>query len=159
MFQGMNGFCPQHAGGAVGMEAVLLIVAANESVKPQTREHFEICRLLDLRHGVIVLTKCDLATHEQIAQTRREVEGLVSDSFLADASVVEVSSVTKAGLPELKRQLAVVATQESSRDRDAVVRMPVDRCFAVKGFGTVITGTLLAGTVIVGESLKFSHRS
>jgi len=140
--------------GAAGMEAVLLIVAANESVMPQTREHFEICRLLGLRHGLIVLTKSDLATPEEIAQTRVDVATMVAGSFLAGAPIVEVSAVTKAGMPELARHLAVMAAQESGRDSHGVMRMPVDRSFALKGFGTVVTGTLLSGTVSAGETLE-----
>lgn len=140
--------------GAAGMEAVMLIVAANESVMPQTREHFEICRLLGLRHGLIVLTKCDLASQEQIAVTKGEVQNLVAGSFLEAAPIIEASVVTKAGLAELIRHLSAVVARKSSRDRDGILRMPIDRSFAVKGFGTVVTGTLLAGRVAVGEMLE-----
>jgi selenocysteine-specific elongation factor len=139
--------------GAAGMEAVLLIVAANESVMPQTREHFEICQLLGLRHGLIVLTKCDLATAAQLAQTRLDVQALVAGSFLANAPLLEVSVVTHVGLAELTRHLALVVSNETGRNRNGVVRMPIDRSFAVKGFGTVVTGTLLAGSVSAGETL------
>jgi selenocysteine-specific elongation factor len=140
--------------GAAGMEAVLLIVAANESVMPQTEEHFEICRLLAMRHGIIVLTKCDLATPEQILQTRTDVQRLVAGSFLAHASVVEFSAVTHAGLDELKYRLAMIASQQTGRDRKGLMRMPIDRAFAVKGFGSVATGTLLSGSVNVGDVLE-----
>ena len=139
--------------GAAGMEAVLLIVAANESVMPQTREHFEICQLLGLRHGLIVLTKCDLASAEALSQARREVQQLVAGSFLEGAPVVEVSAVNGTGLDELTRRLALMATKETGRNREAVMRMPIDRSFAVKGFGTVVTGTILAGSVSVGDTL------
>jgi len=140
--------------GAAGMEAVMLIVAANESVMPQTREHFEICQLLGLRHGLVVITKSDLATAEQVARTRNDIQNLVAGSFLAAAPVVAVSAVTEAGIDELKRELAALASNETSRDCDGVMRMPIDRAFAVKGFGTVVTGTLLAGSVSVGETLE-----
>jgi len=140
--------------GAAGMEAVMLIVAATESVMPQTREHYEICRLLGLQHGVVVITKSDLATPEQLARTRTDIQNLVAGSFLAAAPVVAVSAVTNDGMDELKRQLAALASNETSRDRDGILRMPIDRAFAVKGFGTVVTGTLLAGSVSVGETLE-----
>jgi selenocysteine-specific elongation factor len=140
--------------GAAGIEAVLLIVAANESVMPQTREHFEICQLLGLRHGLVVITKCDLATPDQLAQTRRDVQQLVAGSFLAAAPVVPVSVVTKAGLDELREKLTDVASRQSERNRNGIARLPVDRSFAVKGFGTVVTGTLLAGSISTGELLE-----
>lgn len=140
--------------GAAGMEAVVLIVAANESVMPQTREHFEICRLLGLRRGLVALTKCDLASAEEIAIAKDEIRALVTGSFLADAPVIEVSALTGAGLAELRDRLAAMVTQESVRDGASVVRMPVDRSFAVKGFGTVVTGTLLSGTVNTGDTLE-----
>jgi selenocysteine-specific elongation factor len=144
--------------GAAGMEAVMLIVAANESVMPQTREHFQICQLLGLRHGIVVITKSDLATKEHISQTRGDVQTLVTGSFLDGAPVVEVSAATKVGLDELKRQLALVAARETNRDAEGVVRMPIDRAFAVKGFGTVVTGTLQAGMVSSGETLELLPR-
>ena len=144
--------------GAAGIEAVMLIVAANESVMPQTREHFQICQLLGLRHGIVVITKSDLATPEQISQTRRDIQNLVAGSFLANAPVVEVSATTKVGLDEMKRQLALVAARETDRDVSGVMRMPIDRAFAVKGFGTVVTGTLQAGMVSTGDTLELLPR-
>jgi len=140
--------------GAAGMEAVMLIVAGNESVMPQTREHFEICRLLGIRHGVVVITKSDLATPEQLARTRLDIQDLVAGSFLAAAPVVVVSAVTNDGMDELKHQLGALASKETGRDRGGIMRMPIDRAFALKGFGTVVTGTLLAGSVSVGETLE-----
>jgi selenocysteine-specific elongation factor len=151
---GHERFVKNMLAGAAGMEAVMLIVAANESVMPQTREHFEICRLLGLRHGVVVITKTDLATPEQLAQTRMDIQDLVAGSFLAAASVIAVSAMTEAGLDELKRQLMALAAHETGRDRDGVIRMPIDRVFAAKGFGTIVTGTLLAGLIRVGDTLE-----
>ena len=140
--------------GAAGIEAVLLIVAANESVMPQTREHFEICRLMGLRHGLVVLTKCDLAAPAQLAQAKLDVQALVARSFLAQVPVIEVSAVTKAGLPELKHHLAILAAPETGRDKGGVMRLPVDRSFSLKGFGTVVTGTLHSGVITSGETLE-----
>ena len=140
--------------GAAGMEAVMLIVAANEGVMPQTQEHFEICCLLGLRHGLVVMTKCDVATPDQIAASKAAIKALVAGSFLAASRVVEVSAITGYGLPELKLRIADMVSLDSSRSSEGVMRMPVDRSFAVKGFGTVVTGTLLAGTVNVGDTLE-----
>ncbi len=140
--------------GAAGMEAVMLIVAANESVMPQTREHLAICRLLGLRHGVVVITKADLATPQQLLQTQMDIQKLAANTFLANAPVAAVSAVTGSGLDELKQLLIQLAEQETSRDRDGILRMPIDRAFAAKGFGTVVTGTVLAGSVSTGETLE-----
>ncbi len=140
--------------GAAGIEAVMLVIAADESVKPQTREHFDICRLLDIRHGLIVLTKADLATREQIEQTKLDTRQLTAGSFLEDAPIVCVSSATGAGLDELKAQLAKIAAKTTRRDASGLPRLPVDRSFALKGFGTVITGTLWSGTLHVGDTVR-----
>ena len=140
--------------GAAGIEAVLLIVAANESVKPQTREHFAICRILNVQRGIVVLTKCDIATAEQIEQTRADVRQLVIGSFLEDAPVIPVSTVTKDGIPELIQCLSMLADVESARNTGGAVRLPIDRAFAMKGFGVVVTGTLISGTLSVGDVLE-----
>jgi selenocysteine-specific elongation factor len=133
--------------GAGGMDMALLVVAANESVKPQTREHFEICRLLGVPRGVVALTKADLADAETVALVGAEVRAMAAGSFLESAPVVPVSSATGAGLDPLRAELARVA--ESACDRDAAgwFRLPIDRVFSVKGAGVVATGTLISGTV------------
>jgi selenocysteine-specific elongation factor len=143
--------------GAGGIEAVLLVVAANESVKPQTREHFEICRLLGVARGLIALTKADLATEEQLANTSRAVEALCRGSFLAGAPMIPVSLKTGEGLSELRAQLSLLATganQADRRDPAALARLPIDRSFALKGFGTVVTGTLASGTLRNGDTVE-----
>ncbi len=140
--------------GAAGIEAVLLVIAADESVKPQTREHFDICRLLDIRHGLIVLTKRDLASPAQLERTMSDARRLTEGSFLEGASMVPVSSVTGEGLPELKKHLAALAARKTQRDALGLTRLPIDRSFALKGFGTVVTGTLWSGSLRVGESVR-----
>ncbi len=140
--------------GAAGIEAVLLVIAADESVKPQTREHFDICRLLDIRHGLIVLTKCDLATTAQLEKTKADARLLTQGSFLAGAPILPVSSVSGAGLGELKEHLALLANRATRRDALGLARLPIDRSFALKGFGTVVTGTLWSGSLRVGESVR-----
>jgi selenocysteine-specific elongation factor len=125
------------------------VIAADESIKPQTREHFDICRLLSVRRGVAVLTKSDLVDRETLDVARLEVEEFLRDSFLdpAHSSVVAVSSLTGAGLEQLRQALVKTATGVRTRDSSALVRLPVDRVFTMKGFGAVVTGTLLSGAI------------
>jgi selenocysteine-specific elongation factor len=140
--------------GAGGIEAVLLVVAANESIKPQTREHFDICRLLGIEHGLIVLTKTDLAEPAQLRSATADIRRLCEGSFLTAAPILPVSAVTGAGIEELKRQLASLAREQGRRDGAAIARLPIDRSFAVKGFGAVVTGTLWSGTLRAGETVE-----
>jgi selenocysteine-specific elongation factor len=135
--------------GVGGIDLVLLVIAADEGIKPQTREHFDICRLLAIRRGITVLTKSDTVDAETLEVVRLEVEDYVRGSFLdaAQSPMVAVSSLTSAGLDELKSALAQVASEAAVRDSAALARLPIDRVFTMKGFGTVVTGTLVAGTV------------
>jgi selenocysteine-specific elongation factor len=151
---GHERFIKNMLAGTGGIEAVLLVVAANESIKPQTREHFDICRLLGVGRGLIALTKADLAEPEQLQNATNDIRRLCEGSFLAKAPVLPVSAVTGEGLEELKRQLASLAREESRRDRSRIARLPIDRSFAVKGFGTVVTGTLWSGMLRVGETVE-----
>ncbi|MEO6213046.1 MAG: selenocysteine-specific translation elongation factor [Vicinamibacterales bacterium] len=139
--------------GAGGIDAVMLVIAADESVMPQTREHFQICTLLHVRAGVIVLTKADLVDRDTMELCRLEARELVKGSFLEGAPIVAVSSRTGAGLDELRAELARTAKESTARDTRGPVRLPVDRAFSMKGFGTVVTGTLVSGTITDGASL------
>ena len=140
--------------GASGIDCVLLVVAADESVMPQTREHFDICRLLGVRSGLVVLTKSDLVDEETLELVQMETRELVEGSFLEDAPIVDVSARTGAGLDELRRVLAgAVAALEPSAT-SGITRLPVDRAFTVRGFGTVVTGTLVSGVIAVGMALS-----
>jgi selenocysteine-specific elongation factor len=150
---GHERFIKNMLAGVAGIDAVLLIVAADQSVKPQTVEHFEICRLLQIRQGIIVLTKMDLASADQAAATRAAVANLVRDSFLEEVPVLEVSAKTGSGLDKLKEELAVLTNRVTRRSATGFARLPVDRSFALKGFGTVVTGTLWSGTLHTGESV------
>lgn len=135
--------------GVGGIDMVLFVVSAQESVKPQTREHFDICRLLQVPRGITVLTKCDLADPEMRQVVRMEVEELTQGSFL-DASVspiIEVSARTGEGLERLKQEMLRMAGEIRQKDSRAAFRLPIDRVFTIKGFGTVVTGTLIAGKV------------
>ncbi|HVO79324.1 MAG TPA: selenocysteine-specific translation elongation factor [Terriglobales bacterium] len=142
--------------GVGGIDLVLLVIAADESIKPQTREHFDICRLLSVRRGLTVLTKSDLVDAETLEVVRLEVEDFLRGSFLdaASAPVIPVSSLTGAGLEDLKQALARVAQEAPAKDAVALARLPIDRVFTMKGFGTVVTGTLVAGTIRRDDELE-----
>ena len=134
--------------GVGGIDLVLLVIAADESTKPQTREHFDICRLLSIRRGITVLTKSDAVDRETLDVVRLEVEEFLRGSFLeSPAPIVAVSSLTGAGIADLKRELVRVASEIPARDSNAITRLPIDRVFTMKGFGTVVTGTLVSGTI------------
>lgn len=139
--------------GVGGIDCVLLIVASDESVMPQTREHFDICRLLRIPRGIVVLTKSDAADAETRALVRQDVADLVKGSFLESADVVEVSAATGEGLDALRAAIAAQAALVGHRPVDSAVRLPIDRAFTMKGFGTVITGTLGSGRIGMDEEL------
>src|ERR1700691_5419728 len=135
--------------GVGGIDLVLFVIAADESIKPQTREHFDICRLLSVRRGITVLTKADLVDPETLDVVRLEVEDFLRGTFLdpSHAPIVAVSSLTGAGMDDLKRALARVALEAPARDSASIARLPIDRVFSMKGFGTVVTGTLISGAI------------
>ena len=139
--------------GAGGIDAVLLVVDARESVKPQTREHFDICRLLGIERGLVALTKCDLVDAAALAHATADVQSLVAGSFLDGAPILPVSSVTGDGLEQLRAALAAFAGHRGRLHRDAIARLSVDRAFTVRGFGVVVTGTLVSGAVTTGDTL------
>jgi len=144
--------------GAGGIDAVLLVVAADESVMPQTREHFEIVRMLGLERGAIAVTKTDRVEPDLIDVTMSDVRDLVAGSFLEGAPVVPVSAKTGAGLDVLKRILVGLVAgdaDERARDREGrLVRLPIDRAFSVAGFGPVVTGSLVSGTISKDQKLE-----
>jgi selenocysteine-specific elongation factor len=142
--------------GVGGIDLVLLVIAADEGIKPQTREHFDICRLLAVRRGITVLTKSDAVDPETLEVVRLEVADYLRESFLdpAVAPIIAVSSLTGAGLEQLRTALAKVASEASARDATALVRLPIDRVFTMKGFGTVVTGTLVSGAIRKEDELE-----
>jgi selenocysteine-specific elongation factor len=142
--------------GVGGIDLVLLVIAGDESIKPQTREHFDICRLLSVRRGITVLTKSDLVDPETLDVVRMELEEFLAGSFLdlKQSPIIPVSSLTGAGIDDLKRALARVASEVPTKDSTALARLPIDRVFTMKGFGTVITGTLIAGTIRKEDELE-----
>jgi len=140
--------------GVGGIDLVLLVIAADEGIKPQTREHFDICRLLAIRHGITVLTKSDIVDSETIEVVRLEVADFLTGSFLENSPIVPVSALKSTGLDELNRQLVRIASELPARDSNAIARLPIDRVFTMKGFGTVVTGTLVAGTIHKEDELE-----
>ncbi|MGH9936097.1 MAG: selenocysteine-specific translation elongation factor, partial [Blastocatellia bacterium] len=150
---GHERFVKNMLAGAHGIDLVMLVVAADESVMPQTREHFDICRLLEVKSGLVVITKADLVDEEFLELVEDEVAGFVAGSFLEGAPVLRVSSRTGEGVDELKKTLGQLAAKARERDDRAVARLPIDRAFTIKGFGTVVTGTLIAGRIRAGDEL------
>jgi selenocysteine-specific elongation factor len=142
--------------GVGGIDLVLLVIAADESIKPQTREHFDICRLLSVQRGITVLTKSDTVDSDTLEVVRLEVEDFLKGSFLdpARSPIIPVSSLNGTGFDDLKKALVEVAAQVPARDSGALARLPIDRVFTMKGFGTVVTGTLISGTIRKDEELE-----
>src|SRR5579864_7627780 len=140
--------------GVGGIDLVLLVIAADEGIKPQTREHFDICRLLAIQRGITVLTKSDTVDADMLEVVHLEVEDYLRGSFLENSTIVAVSSLKNTGLAELKRELVKIAGETSVRDSAAIARLPIDRVFTMKGFGTVVTGTLVAGTIRKEDELE-----
>ena len=140
--------------GLGGIRVLLLVVAADEGVKPQTREHVDICSLLDIPGCLVALTKSDLVTDDIVELAKMEIEELLAETPFSEARILSVSSVTGDGLPELLSELlALAAKHEAEIDESEPCRLPVDRAFLLKGLGLVITGTLVSGRVQVGDSL------
>jgi selenocysteine-specific elongation factor len=139
--------------GVSGIDAVLLVIAATEGVMPQTREHFHICRLLGIERGVIALTKIDAADAPMIDLAEQDARDLVRGSFLEAAPVVRTSARAGQGLDALRASLLALANQTRAREQTGLLRLPIDRVFTLKGFGTVVTGTLTSGKLEVGEEL------
>ncbi len=133
--------------GAAGIDMVLFVIAATESIKPQTREHFEICRMLGVKAGVVALTKADLAGPELLELARLEAEEFTAGSFLESAAKIAVSSVTGEGLAELRKELECTARRVEEKSAAGWFRLPIDRSFTMKGIGTVVTGTLISGVL------------
>ncbi len=155
---GHERFVSNMLAGAAGIDVLLLVIAADESIKPQTREHFDICRLLGLKRGVVALTKSDLVDSETLELVRLEAEDFLRGSFLEKAPLVPVSAKTGAGLDDLKKALSDAAANASAKDAARYFRLPIDRAFAMKGFGSVVTGTLISGSVGPGDEVELFPR-
>ena len=140
--------------GVAGMDLVMLVIAADEGIMPQTREHLDILRLLGVHSGLVALTKSDMVEPDWLPLVQEEVREFVAGTFLETAPIIPVSSKTGAGLDDLKAELVRLAEGTAEKKRDGAFRLPVDRVFTVAGFGTVVTGTLLAGEIKLGDELE-----
>lgn len=150
---GHEKFVKNMVAGAAGIDFVLLVIAADEGVMPQTREHLEICSLLGIEKGFVVLTKVDMVDEEWLEMVTEDVRDFLEPSFLAEAPIHTVSSHTGQGLDELKAEIASFMKEFSPRRRTDLARLPVDRVFTMKGHGTVVTGTLISGKLSVGDDV------
>jgi selenocysteine-specific elongation factor len=151
---GHERFLKNMLAGATGVDVVLLVIAADEGVMPQTEEHIEILRLLEIKHGVIALTKCDVADRDWIDVVEEDIRRRLSGSFLQSAPIERVSSVTGRGIDALKRSLLSAVSRAEARSTNLPARLPIDRVFTRSGFGTVVTGTLVAGALQVGDLVQ-----
>lgn len=151
---GHERFVKNMLAGAHGIDVLALVIAGDEGVMPQTREHFDICRLLGVCNGLIVITKKDLVEDEMLMLVEDEARELTKGSFLEGSPIVSVSARTRAGLPELEKALADIARKVAPRSAELVTRLPVDRAFSMKGFGPVVTGTLVSGAISEGDELE-----
>jgi selenocysteine-specific elongation factor len=139
--------------GVGGIDLVILVIAADEGVMPQTREHLHICELLGIRRGLVALTKKDLVDPDWLELVSEEVRTFLAGTFLQDAPIVPVSAINGEGLAELRDTLASLATETHPRRTDGVLRLPIDRVFTIRGFGTVVTGTLWTGSLAIGDDV------
>ena len=155
---GHERFVKNMLAGVGGIDLVMLVVAADEGVMPQTREHLAICSLLRIKAGLVALTKTDLAEPDWIELVSEDLKGLLAPTFLAGCPIVPVSVKTGAGLPELRAALGELARVVPAKATDQTPRLPIDRVFTVRGFGTVVTGTLDAGSLAVEDRLEVYPR-
>lgn len=151
---GHERFVKNMLAGVHGIAAVALVIAADEGVMPQTREHFDICRLLNVRSGLVVITKKDLVEEELLTLVRAEAEELVAGSFLEGVPTVSVSARTGEGLEELLSAIRQIARETPAASTDSITRLPIDRAFTMKGFGAVVTGTLVSGKIAEADELE-----
>ena len=151
---GHERFVRHMVAGVAGIDAVLLVVAADEGPKPQTHEHLAICRLLDVSEGIVALTKADLVDTELAEVVELEVREALAGTFLESAPLVRVSARTGEGLPALRNALASLFDRVKARVPEGSARLPVDRSFVLRGFGTVVTGTLYSGTLVEGQEIE-----
>jgi selenocysteine-specific elongation factor len=150
---GHEKFIKNMVAGATGIDIVAMVIAADEGVMPQTREHMEICTLLGIKHGLVVLTKTDLVDEEWLELVIEDVSDFVKGTFLENSPIIPVSAITGDGIPDFIKAMDELSAQLPTRPPSSLFRLPVDRVFTMKGFGTVITGTLISGHVQVGDTI------
>jgi selenocysteine-specific elongation factor len=151
---GHERFIRQMVAGVAGIDLVLLVIAADEGVMPQTREHVDILQLLGIKRGIIVLTKVDLVDEEFLELVKESVMEEVEGTFLEDSLLIEVDSLSNRGIDQLKKEVELITNTISSRSVQGIARLPIDRVFSKKGFGTIVTGTMYQGKISVGDELQ-----
>ena len=151
---GHEKFVKNMVAGATGIDIVVMVIAADEGVMPQTREHMEICTLLGVKHGMVVLSKIDMVDEEWLELALEDVRDFTRGTFLDEAPIAPVSSTTGQGIEDFIKALDELCAQVPERPPSSLFRLPVDRVFTMKGFGTVITGTLTSGKVRVGDDIE-----
>src|SRR5579862_3816174 len=151
---GHERFIKNMLAGVSGIDLVLFVIASDESIKPQTREHFDICMLLGIRKGIVVLSKADLVPSDLIDLVRLEAGEFMRGSFLENAPMVAVSATTGVGLDDLRTEIAKIAATVPAKDKSQYFRLPIDRAFAMRGFGAVVTGTLVSGAVRADQEVE-----
>jgi len=151
---GHEKFVKHMVAGVWGIDLVALVIAGDEGVMPQTTEHLDICRLLNVKKGLIVLTKMDLVDGDLLDLVKEEVTEIVQGTFLKGAPILNVSAITGEGIPHLLSTLDLLSQEIEERSANGLFRLPVDRVFVMKGFGTVVTGTMISGNLSVGETVQ-----
>lgn len=151
---GHERFVKHMVAGAWGIDIVALVIAADEGVMPQTKEHLDICKILNIKKGLIVITKIDLVDNELLELVKEDIKEIVKNSFLENSPIVCVSSLTGEGIPQLISTIDRISIEVEEKSSKGLFRLPVDRVFIMKGFGTVVTGTLVSGTISLGETIE-----
>ena len=151
---GHEKFVHHMVAGATGLDLVALVIAADEGIMPQTREHLDICKLLRVKKGLVALTKIDLVEKDWLDLVKEEVHDFVKGTFLEGAAIVPLSSTTGEGLPAFLAEVDRLAQEVEERSPEGLFRLPIDRVFTIKGFGTVVTGTIISGTASIGDTLE-----
>lgn len=151
---GHERFVKNMVAGAAGIDFVLLVIAADEGIMPQTREHLEICSLLGIKTGLVALTKTDMVEEEWLELVREEVGTYLAGSFLDGVPIIPVSAHTSAGIEILKSEILALALGFAPDRRSDLLRLPIDRVFTMKGHGTVVTGTSISGSLHVGDDVE-----
>ena len=155
---GHERFIHNMTAGVTGMDMVLVVIAADEGIMPQTREHIDILTLLGVERYIIVLTKCDLADEEWLSMVEEEIREELGNKLPSDTPLLRASAVTGEGIPALKEEIGKMAESIRPRSGNGAARLPVDRVFSVAGFGTVVTGTVLNGKIVKGDKLSVYPR-
>ncbi|MFO8166207.1 MAG: selenocysteine-specific translation elongation factor [Thermodesulfobacteriota bacterium] len=150
---GHEKFVKNMAAGATGIDLVALIIAADEGIMPQTREHLDICSLLDIQHGIVIITKIDLVDQEWLTLVRDDISSFLSGTFMENSPIIEVSSKTGEGIRDLVKILGEYTEKVPEREPGNFFRLPVDRIFTMRGFGTVVTGTTISGHIKTGSEV------